>query len=164
MFSMISNKSTFRFISFLALLGSLGFSSVLLSCGGSCAGFDCVNGDCVQGACECDEGWEGTTCNTTWGDKFVGSYEGTDCYDTGLARYTINKTNRPDSIIFDNQFYALVKDGDQLLFPEQDAEEDGAEFVFSGTGSITSAGVNLVLFSKYPNFDIKCELKLDRVN
>ncbi|MGB0430098.1 MAG: hypothetical protein ACPGLV_06455 [Bacteroidia bacterium] len=161
---MTLNKSISRFSK------SLFYSSIILSisflmnaCGGACAGFDCVNGDCVQGACECDDGYEGTTCNTTWAAKFIGSYEGTDCYDSGLITYSIIKTNRADSIIFDNQYYALITDGESLVFPEQDAKADGVDFIFSGLGNITTKGVDLTLVSKYPDFDTRCELSLERV-
>lgn len=139
------------------------FVAILQSCGGACAG-NCGNGNCEQGVCVCDEGWEGTTCNTGWSEKFVGSYEGKDCYDSGIVRYIINKTNRPDSIIFDNQYHAIVKDGDNLIFPEQEAKADGVDFIFSGTGNITNKGVDMLLFSKYPTFEIKCELSLERTN
>ncbi len=164
MYSMTLNKSISRKnLGFLSSFAVALFPFLLQSCGGACAGFDCVNGDCVQGACECDQGYEGTNCNTTWAAKFVGSYEGTDCYDSGLITYSIIKTNRPDSIIFDNQYYALIKEGESLVFPEQEASADGVDFIFSGTGNITTKGVDLVLFSKYQSFDTQCELSLERV-
>ncbi|MFY0672908.1 MAG: hypothetical protein JXQ87_05865 [Bacteroidia bacterium] len=157
---MILRTSIFRFF---VVLFSFSFFLIIQSCGGACAG-NCGNGECEQGVCVCDEGWEGTTCNTSWSEKFIGSYEGKDCYDSGVVRYTINQTNRPDSIIFDNQFHAIVKDGDNLIFPEQEANTDGVDFIFSGTGNITSSGVDMQLFSKYPTFEIKCELSLERTN
>lgn len=38
----------------------------------------CGNGQCFDGACVCDEGYEGTNCESEWSAKFVGSYLGTD--------------------------------------------------------------------------------------
>ena len=38
----------------------------------------CGNGQCFDGACVCDEGYEGTNCESQWSAKFVGSYLGSD--------------------------------------------------------------------------------------
>lgn len=157
--SYLPNRSSF----FLAIVLAV-FANFNYSCNGSCAGFDCVKGDCKDGACVCEEGYEGTTCNTAWSAKFVGTYQGTDCYDSGIARYTISGTAKADSVRYDNKYYALVKGGTDLIFPDQKTQIDGVEFIFSGTGKITNNGLNLLLFSKYPTFEVKCELELTRVN
>lgn len=140
------------------------FLFVFTSCNNTtCQGFDCQNGECQDGACVCDDGYEGPSCNTAWSEKFVGSYEGTDCYDSGRATYTINGTH-PDTILYNNQYKAYIQNGNELVFPEQDALLDGVAFIFSGTGSIEGDKLDLLLFSKYPNFEVKCELSLERSN
>lgn len=150
--------------SFLLGISTALFLLVFTSCNNNtCAGFDCQNGECESGACVCDDGFEGPSCNNEWSEKFVGSYEGTDCYDAGNATYTVNRTHA-DTIIYDNKYKAYIKEGTQLVFPDQDAELDGAEFIFSGSGVIDGDKLDLLLFSKYPNFEVKCELSLERVN
>lgn len=136
----------------------------MVSCNGSCAGFDCVRGDCVSGRCECDEGYEGNNCGTSWSEKFVGSYEGKDCFDASIARYTLTATSRPDSLRYLGKHYALVKEGTLLEFPEQTASDEGIEFVLSGSGQLTANGIRLNLLSKYPTFELRCDLQLTRVN
>ena len=119
---------------FFAVLSVFAFLNY--SCNGACAGLNCVNGACDNGVCDCNEGYEGSTCNTPWSAKFVGTYEGTDCYDSGIARFSISSTTKPDSLKYDNKFYALIKDGTDLIFPDQNASVDGVEFIFSGTGKL----------------------------
>lgn len=161
--SMRSKKST-SIKPFFFLLGLSILFSFLNACSTSCASFDCVNGECEKGSCVCDEGWEGNSCNTPWSAKFAGLYQGTDCYDSGTTQYTIASTGRPDSVVFDNRFYGLIEDGDQLVFPSQDGEQDGAKYTFSGTGSIQNGKLHLLLFSDYESFEVKCELSLSLVN
>ena len=152
----------------LTFLSSLFLSFLLVfsSCANTCNGFECQRGECVDGKCDCEDGWEGPSCNTTWADKFIGTYEGRDCYDSGNAVYSIFNTESPDTVIYDNKYKGYISNGDELVFPEQDAELDGAEFIFSGTGKLTTDGIDLLLFSKYknPSFEVKCELSLTRSN
>lgn len=149
---------------FLFALSLLIPLAQLSSCNGSCAGFDCVRGDCVSGACDCDKGYEGNNCGTAWSEKFVGSYEGKDCFDASIARYTFTATNRPDSLRYLGQHYALVRDGSILEFPEQTATDEGVEYLLSGSGQLTANGIRLNLLSKYPTFELSCDLQLTRVN
>lgn len=163
---MRSRKNIFLLPAKLSLIGivTVLFLNLTTSCTNTCAGFDCQQGECQDGACVCDEGYEGSSCNTAWSEKFIGTYEGTDCYDAGSATYSVNSGSEPDEIIYDNKYKGTIKNGDELIFPEQDAELDGVEFIFSGTGSVDGDGLKLILFSKYPNFDVKCELNLSRSN
>ena len=51
----------------------------------------CGSGTCFEGSCVCDEGYEADAegiCNTTWANKFVGSYTGKDVCPSGT--FTLN--------------------------------------------------------------------------
>ncbi|MBI1182935.1 hypothetical protein GC194_01595 [bacterium] len=153
-----------KLIKLLALPFALALPVFMLqSCHGTCVG--CVHGTCQQSTCQCQDGYEGSTCNNTWAAKFIGTYEGTDCHDSGNSKYVIGAANSPDSIKYNNKYRAGIKDGETLIFPDQKITEDGVTFVFSGNGKLTSAGLHLELYSDYPNIGvIKCVLDLDRVN
>lgn len=146
----------------LLLVTAASFVLYTTSCTNTCAGFECVNGECEDGACACEDGWEGSGCNTSWANKFLGNYEGKDCYDSGFATYAISSASGPDTVLFENQFKAYIKNGNELVFPEQTGEQDGVEFIFSGNGTINEDDLELFLLSKYPTFEVTCELSLTR--
>ena len=58
-----------------ALLCSM--SIFMTSCGETdpCKDVDCgANGTCFEGSCVCNQGYEGSDCNTEWSAKFLGDY------------------------------------------------------------------------------------------
>lgn len=164
MLSKISTSLNSRNVNFFVFLFLLFFMVSVQSCTNSCAGFDCVNGECEDGTCACEDGWEGSSCNTSWANKFLGNYEGRDCYDSGIATYALGSGSGPDTVLFENQFKAYITNGTELVFPEQDGEQDGVAFIFSGTGTISNDDLKLFLTSKYPSFETACELTLTRKN
>ena len=147
---------------YLLILTTIVLGGIYSCDSNSCASFDCINGECDRGTCVCEDGWQGTSCNTPWAQKFIGNFEGRDCYDTGTARYTLSGTRRPDSILFDNRFYAIVTGETELEFPTQEAEQDGATFTLEGEGSIQESTLTILLRYKYESFDVQCPLTLTR--
>ena len=60
----------------------------IFACSDPCDDVDCgVNGTCVEGTCDCDEGYEGTFCETETRAKFLGTYSGdiSPCFDDILG-------------------------------------------------------------------------------
>lgn len=49
----------------------------LFSCSDNCKDLDCGNGTCDDGTCICDEGYEGTNCQTLVIAKYYGTYNNT---------------------------------------------------------------------------------------
>lgn len=82
-------------LSFLA--GAAIFAVSLSSCTSDpCKDVNCgTNGTCVEGNCECDPGYEGTSCETEMRAKFLGTYVATGslcCGSIGKWYYYRNST------------------------------------------------------------------------
>lgn len=57
-----------------------------------CAGIYCANGGvCVDAVCACARGYEGSSCEKKWLDKFTGTWQARDAYykDTSYNMYTL---------------------------------------------------------------------------
>lgn len=80
----------------------LSASFFITSCGDSdpCKDVDCgANGTCFEGSCVCNQGYEGSNCDTEWSAKFVGNYAGEDVCNTGTFEYDMSITRVSDSKI-----------------------------------------------------------------
>jgi len=68
-----------------------------------CDSVFCLNGgSCYDGNCICPDGYEGTTCETKWNEKFIGNYRSYDnCYTA--------------SDYYDCSINAVVQTPDQLI-------------------------------------------------
>lgn len=135
----------FGFLSVFALSCMMFFSS----CEDLCKDVECVQGECVEGDCVCDQGYEGTLCDTKMTDKFVGTYTVNENCDTGTYTYSTTITASSttiDKIVVNN----LYDSGDNL-----DATVDGSNatiasqtfngLTYSGTGSMNTDATSLTL-------------------
>lgn len=101
---------TTNFLIFFFVL--LTFSVTNQSCTDPCNDVDCGNnGTCFDGVCICDEGYEGTNCETTSATKYIGTYSAVDiCNGQTLpaSTNTISQSTTTPTTIEIVNFNALV--------------------------------------------------------
>ena len=80
-------KNLLWFFGLLLVAGTFSLSSCNEDL---CKDVDCgANGQCFEGTCVCDQGFEGTNCETEWSAKFVGNWNATDvCTTVGIPGST----------------------------------------------------------------------------
>jgi hypothetical protein len=77
---------------------TIGSMTLYISCTkDSCSAVQCQNGgNCVSGECQCQPGYEGTTCGTLAMNRYLGTYYGTTT-DKGTS--TSWSENRIDTVV-----------------------------------------------------------------
>lgn len=126
----------------MAIFGATTFNA----CTDACKDVTCVNGECSDGDCECDEGYEGTECETAMNTKFLGVFNVTDACVSGYSQ-TITAGTAANEIVFSNlgnfTNAAVVKatvDGTSLTISNY---TDGAGRKFQGTGTISAGTITM---------------------
>lgn len=116
-----------------------------------CKDVECgANGDCFDGACVCNQGFEGTNCDVTWANKFVGTWTAKDvCTDANNVittyDYSANVTQVSETKINIKNFggFGVAASVD---FDLSDASTitisgtDNQARVFTGTGTYGADG------------------------
>lgn len=109
-----------------------------MGCVPDCDESNCVNGDCVDGTCDCEDGYEGETCETLTVSKFIGTWTSTEvCVamdempgvcesfeDSYTFEITENGTSTENVIL--NNYFGVDGEGD-AFFPSLVADVDGDE-------------------------------------
>ncbi|MBN8684191.1 MAG: hypothetical protein J0L99_16210 [Chitinophagales bacterium] len=126
----------------LFLLPLLLLSVVLFTpgCGEEdpCKNVECgANGTCFEGACVCNEGFEGSGCDTEWSAKFVTTYNGTDVCANGTFDYDQAITRVSESTVLLNDLGGTVYDITANI-SRINANDAGAEKI---SWNVTSAGL-----------------------
>jgi hypothetical protein len=92
----------------ITLLSSCGKDNPLIKNGTiiePCKNVVCYNGGvCSDGRCNCPTGFEGTDCNTTWNNRYTGTYDAIDQCSSG-NNYTVQiapEVGKADGIVIKN--------------------------------------------------------------
>lgn len=139
----------------LQILGVAAIATIgMVSCDtDACKDVDCgVNGTCLEGDCICDDGYEGTNCETESRIKFQGTYlaSGTiTCPVSGNGTLTDESFTVSSSSLADDKvtidiagliLNATVSGSDLTIDPKT---VDG--FDYSGTGTLNASGTTLTV-------------------
>ncbi|MEO0469708.1 MAG: calcium-binding EGF-like domain-containing protein [Bacteroidota bacterium] len=140
-----------------------------------CEEVNCVNGSCdeVTGECVCQEGFEGSLCETSIRQKFLGtydvSYEG--CFST-TPNHTVGIEQDPTAanqvLVKDLGDYACpegegrviltaVIEGDQLTLAQQSVDCGQIIYNFLGNGRINEGVLTLDFWVNYDSDGIERE-------
>ncbi len=128
----------------LQILGVAAVTTIgLVSCDtDACKDVTCDNGGiCVDGTCVCEDGYEGTNCETEERTEFIGTYNVTEACTSGNYTYSITATTSGTdvtSIIITNfgdygVNVSATVDGDNITIANQTVGGG----TFSGTGQIS---------------------------
>lgn len=110
----------------IAAIAAIGYTSCKKN---SCSSKVCANGGvCNSGSCTCAAGYYGTTCDSLYKNRFVGTWTVTETgSETGLATYssTISSGSAPTAVSIgnlNNFFSGTIMGyvtGDSLFIPSQ---------------------------------------------
>lgn len=104
-----------------------------------------VNQQCQQGNCYCQDGYEGTDCNTPSADKYVGNYSVYESCTSGPANFpsyntSIYKDNFDERIIYISDLFGQGAQATAYIFTDQSNTGNYFEINSQSQGGIQFSG------------------------
>ncbi|MFT4981064.1 MAG: hypothetical protein ACI9UR_000911 [Bacteroidia bacterium] len=151
----------------LQILGVAAVATIgMVSCTtDACKDVNCgISGTCLDGACICDDGYEGTNCDTEERAEFIGTYNVTESCTSGDFSYSLTVTTSATGVTsiivtnfgdFDVNVNGIVS-GNNVTFASQTV--GGGTFSGTGTvsGQVLTITYNVTAGSSVDNCTMTC--------